>query len=55
MTRLYRLDASAQEVATRFGARRGEDPWQGGYVAPEHFAWKSLTHCSMAFFCAVEP
>lgn len=38
MTRLYRLDASAQEVATRFGARQGEDPWQGGYVAPEHFA-----------------
>ena len=38
MTRLYRLDASAAEVAARFGARMGDDPWAGGYVAPEKFA-----------------
>lgn len=38
MSALYRLDASAAEVAERFGARVGEDPWKGGYVAPNHFA-----------------
>lgn len=38
MTTLYRLDASAAEIAARFGARQGEDPWTGGYVAPLKFA-----------------
>lgn len=38
MTTLYRLDASAPEIAARFGARQGEDPWAGGYVAPLKFA-----------------
>lgn len=38
MTRLYRLDASAAEIADAFGARVREDPWAGGYVAPEKFA-----------------
>ena len=38
MTRLYRLDASAAQIAATFGARLGDDPWQGGYVAPDKFA-----------------
>ena len=38
MTQLYRLDATAAEIAARFGARVGEDPWAGGYVAPMKFA-----------------
>lgn len=38
MTRLYRLDASAADIAARFGAAPGEDPWAGGYVAPMKFA-----------------
>lgn len=38
MTTLFRLDAAAQEVATRFGAGSGDDPWAGGYVAPLKFA-----------------
>ena len=38
MTRLYRLDCSAADIASRFGARLGEDPWAGGYVAPMRFA-----------------
>lgn len=31
---LYRLDAAAAEVAAALGAEAGDDPWQGGYVAP---------------------
>ena len=38
MTRLYRLDASAANIADAFGAPARSDPWQGGYVAPEKFA-----------------
>lgn len=38
MTMLYRLDATARQVADCFGARAGEDPWAGGYVAPGSFA-----------------
>lgn len=38
MTQLYRLDCSAGAIAERFGARAGEDPWEGGYVAPHKFA-----------------
>jgi len=38
MTRLYRLDAQAADIADAFGARVRDDPWAGGYVAPEHFA-----------------
>ena len=38
VTQLFRLDCSAAEVARRFGARQGEDPWGGGYVAPLNFA-----------------
>jgi len=38
LTQLYRLDASAREIAERFGAAQGEDPWAGGYVAPMKFA-----------------
>lgn len=37
MTLLYRLDATAAEVAARFGARAGDDPWAGGYCAPGKF------------------
>ena len=38
MTMLYRLDASADEVAARFGAAAGADPWSGGHIAPGQFA-----------------
>ena len=38
MTMLYRLDATAAEVAAHFGARQGDDPWAGGYIAPGQFA-----------------
>ncbi len=38
MTALYRLDADAGRIAARFGARRGDDPWAGGMVAPGGFA-----------------
>ena len=35
---LYRLDASAAEVAAAFAARAGANPWAGGTVAPGGFA-----------------
>ncbi|MDJ0979800.1 MAG: DUF159 family protein [Erythrobacter sp.] len=38
MTCLYRLDTTAADIAESFGAPRGDDPWQGGYVAPGKFA-----------------
>ena len=38
MTKLYRLDAPAADVAGAFGARAGNDPWAGGYVSPAGFA-----------------
>lgn len=38
MTLLYRLDADARAIARKFGARAGDDPWAGGYVAPGNFA-----------------
>lgn len=38
MTLLYRLDANAADVARRFGARVGDDPWAGGYCTPGKFA-----------------
>ena len=38
MTQLYRLDCTAADIAERFGARLGEDPWAGGYIAPLKFA-----------------
>ena len=38
MTMLYRLDASADEVAAQFGAAAGADPWSGGHIAPGQFA-----------------
>lgn len=38
MTILYRLDATASQLADCFGARAGEDPWAGGYVSPGGFA-----------------
>lgn len=38
MTTLYRLDAPAAHLAEHFGARAGEDPWQGGTIAPGRFA-----------------
>ena len=34
---LYRLDASAAEIAQRFAARAGDDPWRGGHLAPNTF------------------
>ena len=37
MTHLYRLDATAAEIARRFGADAGDDPWVGGYSAPGRF------------------
>lgn len=38
MTVLYRLDTSAADIATQFGAAAGTDPWSGGHVAPGQFA-----------------
>ena len=38
MTLLYRLDACAADIARRFGARVGDDPWNGGYCTPGKFA-----------------
>jgi putative SOS response-associated peptidase YedK len=39
MTVLYRLAASAAEIAARFGARvSAEDPWAGGTISPGQFA-----------------
>lgn len=38
MTVLYRLDATARQIADAFGARAGNDPWAGGPVAPGAFA-----------------
>lgn len=38
MTQLYRLDVTAAEIAARFSARVGDDPWAGGYVEPMKFA-----------------
>ncbi|MGB7654347.1 MAG: SOS response-associated peptidase family protein [Novosphingobium sp.] len=38
MTVLYRLDASAPEIAAQFGAAAGGDPWAGGHIAPGQFA-----------------
>ncbi len=35
---LYRLDASAAEIAQCFSARAGDDPWRGGHLAPNTFA-----------------
>ena len=34
MCNLYRLDAPANQIATAFDAKVGDDPWNGGYVAP---------------------
>lgn len=38
MTMLYRLDATARQIAACLGVRKGADPWAGGYVAPGSFA-----------------
>jgi len=38
MPMLYRLDATARDVALVFGAEAREDPWAGGHVAPGGFA-----------------
>lgn len=35
---LYRLDAPALEIARRFAASAGKDPWESGPVAPGRFA-----------------
>lgn len=37
MTMLYRLNATAAHIADTFGARSGEDPWEGGYATPGKF------------------
>ena len=38
MTMLYHLDAPAYRIAARFAASAGDDPWEGGHVAPGRFA-----------------
>ena len=38
MTMLYRLDADAAAIGRAFGIDTGDDPWPGGYVAPQSFA-----------------
>lgn len=35
---LYRLDVDATDIATHFTARAGDDPWEGGAIAPGRFA-----------------
>ncbi|MFA7603978.1 MAG: SOS response-associated peptidase family protein [Novosphingobium sp.] len=35
---LYRLDAPAHAVARHFAASAGDDPWEGGHIAPGRFA-----------------
>jgi putative SOS response-associated peptidase YedK len=35
---LYRLDASAADIAQTFAARHGNDPWQPAPIAPGQFA-----------------
>lgn len=38
MSSLYRLDAISADIARRFGADAGPDPWAGGEIAPGQFA-----------------
>lgn len=38
MVQLYRLDATAAQIAARFHADPGRDPWEGGHVTPGGFA-----------------
>ena len=38
MTHLYRLDATATEIARQFSASQGDDPWQPSHIAPGQFA-----------------
>lgn len=38
MPALYRLDASAAQIAARFGADAGQDPWRGGHIGAGGFA-----------------
>jgi putative SOS response-associated peptidase YedK len=38
MVALYHLSAPAADIAQRFGADQGDDPWAGDYVAPGRFA-----------------
>ena len=38
MTMLYRLDATAADIAHTFAARQGDDPWQPAHIAPGSFA-----------------
>jgi putative SOS response-associated peptidase YedK len=38
MTLLYRLDASAAQIAQTFAARAGDDPWEPAHIAPGQFA-----------------
>ncbi len=38
MTMLYRLDATAADIAQTFAAQSGGDPWAGGHIAPGAFA-----------------
>lgn len=38
MSSLYHLDASSAEIARRFGADAGPDPWAGGAIMPGQFA-----------------
>ena len=37
MTVLYRCEANAQQIAAHFGIEAGNDPWPGGYGAPNGF------------------
>lgn len=38
MSNLYRLDATAADIARHFEADPSDDPWRGDYVAPGRFA-----------------
>ncbi len=38
MPMIYRLDATARQIAQRFGAEAGDDPWPGGTIRAGGFA-----------------
>jgi len=38
VTILFRIDASARQIARALGADEGADPWSGGHVSPGGFA-----------------
>ncbi len=44
MCNLYRIDAPSNQIAAIFEADAGDDPWDGGYVAPAKFGPVVTSH-----------